>query len=562
MRGVFTLAAVLAFLCAGPAATVAENEVTTPGKDAVDVLRDRALNASPEAVDKVVKALSELGSVDPGDEPALLVLHNRPILTFRARFATDTPEERAASTVKRFAKATRGQEVPKLTVEVFEEGAVFILGSISLFGITEHDLDPLSKQTVKEAAEEIEGRLQLVLDEIVEKKSAKAILRAAGLSVAATLVLALALLLNARTGRAVLRRLEEGEKVMVKGVGGEIIPETRKVTAFTGGLVTLVTWAAGIFLFLIWVTYVLKRFPYTRPWGEEVYVYVGGTAKSLALGIAKAIPSMATVLLIFFFARILVRIAKIFFDSVEKGKVRTPLLFPETAMPTRRLLTAAIWVFAFVAMYPYLPGSGSEAFKGLGVILGLMLSLGGSGVVSQAMSGLVLMYSRALRKGDYVQIDETEGVVISLGMLATKIRTVKREEITIPNAVVLGTSTKNFTRLAGQEGVVLYTAVTIGYDAPWRKVHEALIAAASRTEGLRKEPKPFVRQTALSDFYVEYQINAHLEKPERRLLTLSKLHTNIQDTFNEAGIVIVSPHYVDDPAHPAPDREPKETPPP
>jgi small-conductance mechanosensitive channel len=320
-------------------------------------------------------------------------------------------------------------------------------------------------------------------------------------------------------------------------------------------MVSLLAWATAIFCFLVWLTFVLKRFPYTRPWGEEVYVYVYGTAKTLLLGIAHALPNLLSVLLIFIVARILTRIVRVFFESVEREKIRPPWVYPETAMPTRRLLVAVIWIFAFVAMYPYLPGSDSEAFKGLGVILGLMLSLGGSGVVSQAMSGLVLMYSRALRRGDYVHIDEIEGVVITLGMLATKIRTNKREEITIPNAVILGTSTKNYSRLAGREGVILHTTITIGYDEPWRKVHEALIAAADLTEGLRKEPRPFVNQTGLSDFYVEYQLNAHLESPDMRLPALAKLHANIQDTFNEAGITIVSPHYVADPEQEPPEPE-------
>jgi small-conductance mechanosensitive channel len=213
---------------------------------------------------------------------------------------------------------------------------------------------------------------------------------------------------------------------------------------------------------------------------------------------------------------------------------------------------AIIYVFALVACYPYLPGSDSDAFKGITVLIGLMISLGGSGVINQAMSGLVLMYTRAHQVGDYVRIGETEGVVTALDMLATKIRTNKREEVTIPNSVVLGTATKNFTRLAGTEGVILHTSVTIGYSAPWRKVHEILIEAANRTDGLKQQPPAFVVQTALSDFYVEYQINAHLEKPETRMAVLGKLHSNIQDTFNEAGIAIVSPHYESDPPNPMP----------
>ncbi|HUF29942.1 MAG TPA: mechanosensitive ion channel domain-containing protein, partial [Gemmatimonadaceae bacterium] len=205
-------------------------------------------------------------------------------------------------------------------------------------------------------------------------------------------------------------------------------------------------------------------------------------------------------------------------------------------------------------------------------LVGLMLSLGSSGLVNQAMSGLVLMYSRAFRPGDYVRVNDTEGTVAELGMLSTKIRTNKQELVTIPNAVLVATTTKNFSRIAdgvatgtAHDGVLLYTSVTIGYDAPWRQVHTLLIEAAGRTDGLRSDPRPFVRQSALADFYVEYQLNAHLEHPERRIQVLSDLHANIQDCFNEQGVQIMSPHYENDPAqpkivppadsHPAPARE-------
>jgi len=166
------------------------------------------------------------------------------------------------------------------------------------------------------------------------------------------------------------------------------------------------------------------------------------------------------------------------------------------------------------------------------------------------MSGLILIYSRALKAGDYVRIGDIEGLVLSLGILSTKIKNIKREEITIPNSVILATNVKNYSRLAASEGIILYTSVTIGYSVPWRQVHALLVLAAERTPGLRKQPAPFVGQVALSDFYVEYQLNAYLDKPEERLPTLAALHANIQDTFNEYGVQIMSPHYEADPAAP------------
>ncbi len=240
-----------------------------------------------------------------------------------------------------------------------------------------------------------------------------------------------------------------------------------------------------------------------------------------------------------------------FFDSVESESVEVPWVHPETANPTKRIVVALLWLFAIVVAYPYVPGGGSDVFKGVTVFAGLVLSLGSSGVMNQAMSGLVLMYARALKPGDYVRVGETEGTVMELGLLSTKIMTTKREEVTLPNAVVVGATVKNFSRSRDTTLLLLYTSVTIGYDTPWRQVEGLLLNAARRTDGLQSDPPPFVLKTALSDFYIEYQLNAIISNPPDRIRVLDKLHANILDSFNEFGVQITSPHYIADPSQPA-----------
>jgi small-conductance mechanosensitive channel len=209
-------------------------------------------------------------------------------------------------------------------------------------------------------------------------------------------------------------------------------------------------------------------------------------------------------------------------------------------------------VFALVMAYPYIPGSDTEAFKGLSVLLGLMLSMGASGIVGQAASGLILMYTRTFRPGEYVRVGDHEGTIVEMGMFTTRVRTGLGEELTLPNTLVLGTVTRNYSRAVKGRGFVLDTVVTIGYDAPWRQVHAMLIEAAGRTEGVLDKPAPHVFQTALSDFYVEYRLvcQALQTEPRPRATVLSNLHANVQDVFNEHGVQIMSPHYLGDPAHP------------
>jgi small-conductance mechanosensitive channel len=181
------------------------------------------------------------------------------------------------------------------------------------------------------------------------------------------------------------------------------------------------------------------------------------------------------------------------------------------------------------------------------VFVGLVVSLGSSGIVNQMMSGLTITYSRAVRLGDYVRIGEVEGTITHLGPLSTKVKTPRGEEVTIPNAVVMSDVTVNYSRLADSEGVFIPTTLTIGYDAPWRQIHALLLLAAERTPGIRANPKPVVRQTALQDFYVQYTLLVCLEKPQLRVPTLDTLHANIQDAFNEYGVQIMSPNYEADP---------------
>ncbi len=209
-----------------------------------------------------------------------------------------------------------------------------------------------------------------------------------------------------------------------------------------------------------------------------------------------------------------------------------------------------MWVFAIVVAYPYLPGSQTDAFKGVSVFLGLMVTFGSSGLVNQIMSGFMITYSRALRVGDFVRIGDVEGTVTHLGVLSTKVKTLRQEEVTIPNAVVVAQTTTDYSRTSETEGVFTPTSVTIGYDTPWRQVQSLLLLAAERTAGLRREPKPLVLQTALEDFYVKYTLFVCLERQQSRLITLDALHANIQDLFNEYGVQIMSPNYVLDPAAP------------
>jgi small-conductance mechanosensitive channel len=228
---------------------------------------------------------------------------------------------------------------------------------------------------------------------------------------------------------------------------------------------------------------------------------------------------------------------------VQAGRIRFSNFYPEWAQPTYKIVRVLIYAFAAVMIYPYLPGESSPAFKGISVFLGVLFSLGSTSAVANFVAGVILIYTRGFRVGDWVTIGENTGEVVQTSMLATHVRTIRNEEITIPNSVVLGSYVTNFSLQAQEMGVVLHTSVTIGYDAPWRTIHNLLIDAALRSKHILHDPPPFVLQAELEDSYVKYEINAYTDHPLLMPYIYSDLHANIQDSFFEAGVEIMSPVF-------------------
>ena len=206
-----------------------------------------------------------------------------------------------------------------------------------------------------------------------------------------------------------------------------------------------------------------------------------------------------------------------------------------------------ILVFGLVIAYPYIPGSDSEAFKGMSIFFGVILSIGSSSFIANIIAGYSLIYRRAFREGDRIRVGELEGEVVDMKTMNTRIRSLKNEEIDIPNSILLGSAVINFSSYQRDPGLILHTEVGIGYDVSWRQVEAMLLEAAKRTDGLRKEPAPFVLQKSLGDFTVVYQLNAYCNDAARMNALYSSLHGNVQDVFNEYGVQIMSPNYVADP---------------
>ena len=501
-----------------------------------------------------VRALAETGEEDPQIlEPAELTLANRQIFTMRSAGVAASPEIRARTVHENLISLVQRGGPLEVTTRTLPEGIAVVVDQTLVFRVLKEDANPELGEDVQLVTDAAVHNLRTALAEMRELRDSRRLLQAAGYALLATLVIGGLMwalwrgyaALARRIRDLVTRRAEQLSSGWGRHVAGRV-----GVTNLATVPLRLLAWLLTLLLAYEWLTLVLGFFPYTRPWSERLLGRLLEALGRFGSGILEAIPGLLFVVLIFFVTRFLVRVMRVFFEGIQAGRVEVGWVDEATARPTERLLTAIIWLFALVAAYPYLPGSGSEAFKGIGVFVGLMLSIGASGIVNQAVSGLMLMYTRALRPGEFVQIGETEGTVTSVGFLNTQIETLRRELINIPNAVIASSVTRNYSRLARDGGVRVASKVTIGYDTPWRQVQAMLLMAADRTGGLAREPAPKVLQTALQDFYVEYTLLVTVQDPSKKYVVLSELNGNIQDAFNEHGVQIMSPNYEADPAAP------------
>jgi len=314
------------------------------------------------------------------------------------------------------------------------------------------------------------------------------------------------------------------------------------VTKIGRGIVKGLKYLTYLLVALTYLNFVFFALPFTREIGESLFGYVVGVVGGMASALVAYLPSVGFLIILFFVARYAVKMVELVFTGIADSRIQLAGFHADWASPTFKLLRLIIWAFALIVAFPYLPGSGSSAFQGVSIFFGVLLSLGGSGAVANAVSGTVLTYMNAFKIGDRVKIADAVGEVVEKTIFVTRVRTPKNVEIAIPNSMVMAHHIINYSTRARTTGVILHTSVTIGYEVPWRQVHELLVAAARGTEGIEADPEPFVLQTSLDDYYVAYELNAVTKQPDQMPALYSELHQHIQDKFHEAGVEIASPH--------------------
>lgn len=317
----------------------------------------------------------------------------------------------------------------------------------------------------------------------------------------------------------------------------------RRLRLLLAGLLRLARVVLVLIALLIFIPMELRLLPWTHDYAPLVQEYLLAPLRSFGSSFVQQLPNLLAILTIVFLAWVLMRIARAVFAEIGRGAVRISGFDQSWAPFTYKIVAFLIWVCALLVAFPYVPGSESMAFRGVTIFLGALFSLSSTSIVSNVIAGIILTYTSAFRIGEVIKIGDTLGIATARRLLTTRLRTLKNEEVSIPNAVILNSHITNYSTMARGEGVILHTTITIGYNAPWQRVHELLLAAARATPFVLERPAPFVLQTSLNDYHISYQINVYTDKPREMLNIYSALHFNIQDQFNLAGVEIMSPGY-------------------
>jgi len=489
----------------------------------------------------------------PTPRPALATsdtarFFNRDIVTFRSRFLGNTPAMRARAAENNIERIVEEPGEAKATFQVAPQGVIFLLNGQLVTLVTPGDLDALRNESMEQARASILARLTEAVEAAETARAPQRLMRGIGWSIVATVVLLLVLWMLRFVIARIRHRVDAWVATRLSNIRNESARQMAQAFFASGrGLARVLGWIVVLVLVEEWLRFCFAHFAYTQPWATRMTAWMAGRLGKWGGAIVDAIPGLVTALVILLAARLVVQTINLTFQGVQGGRFRFAGIDSQLAEPTRKIVVVIVWLFAIAMAYPYLPGAETDAFKGLSLFVGLMVSLGASSIVGQAAGGFTLLYSRTMAVGDVVRIGEVEGIVQQIGLFTTRVRTPMDVEVSFPNNVVLGGRLENLSRAADGPGMWLLALVVIGYEVPWRQVHRLLLEGAAATPGVQQDPPPMVLQTALGDFGIEYRLRARIGDVQQRLLILSALHANIQDAFNAAGVQIMTPHYEGDP---------------
>lgn len=471
---------------------------------------------------------------------------NDTLFSIYSSLGSFSAKDRAEAITRRIEDVAADTKFGKDSIKIIDAETMLNLnlGDAVILSISE--TDALWNNTTKQALAE---KYKTIIGDAVMKYKSEISVGTLAKEIALALLVIFVLILVTRY----LKKFFHFTADLIKGQEGKRIDgiKIRNYTLFDAkrqvkallNLNSFLKWVVILLAIYIALPILFGIFPWTENFATTLFGYIINPLKKILLGFWNYLPNLITIIVILVVFRYVLKGIRFLKSEIEKGNLHINGFYADWANPTYQIVRVVVFAFIIVVVFPYLPGSDSQVFKGVTVFLGFLFTFGSAGSLSNIVAGLILTYMRLFRIGDRVKIGEVTGDVIEKSLLVTRIRTIKNEIISIPNSTVMSSHTINYSSDSADKGLILHTTVTIGYDVPWKAIHQALLDAADRTDLLLKAPAPFVLQTSLQDFYVAYQINAYTKEAGKQAMIYSYLHQHIQDCCNEAGIEILSPHY-------------------
>ena len=473
---------------------------------------------------------------------------DRNIFELRATVNGKTPARRAIEfTNNAIELSKKNPDRVKVTAEKCSFGYIINIDKVPVLTISHSDFTTQDPDIKNEQLEHLMSTLETAISDYKEHNNFKYIT-----SALLTLLFAILVLFIVRRLIHFLGNLSKKhifsfiERTFRKFANNDFSAQyAPTISTYIHSIINAIFYSSYIFLFYIFLTLILRNIPYTRPWSSELLNYLLNGTNFLYNSLILILPNILTIIAILIIAKYSVQLIGIIFNGISKNQIRLPFIDKDTLVPSSRLLSVFIWIIAIGLIYPFIPGSGTDAFKSLSVLIGVMVSLGSTNIIAQAFSGLILTYTKSMKVGDWVRIKDNEGEVLSMGAFTVQIITIHKEEISLPNSVVLDNATINYTKQKNTQGVAIYTNVTIGYDIPKELVEELLFEAARKTNSTLQNGKATVWITNFNNYAVEYKLTVWVNTPHIKGGILSELNGNIFEVFKENKVELMTPSIID-----------------
>jgi len=497
-----------------------------------------------ERIEEASKKIDSLQNIVQGFP--VIINYTDTLFLVHSSNGESTPKERTSNITKKIERLADDDflRIDSIVVVKSQNSFDIVYGDLMIMKVSPTDALWYDKSAL-DLANELNAKIKDAIIDSKEDRSLFKLLQRIGFVLIVIACLWLIIWLIGKGNSLLLHYSKKSEGKWLKKLtyGDYNFLTTLRVRQINLLMLKIFRWFLYAILFYISIPIIFSIFPFSRNWSNSLFQFVWSPFKGVLIAVWEYLPSLFTILVFYIIMKYFIRLIKYIFSEIEAEKLVISGFYSDWARPTFGIVRLFLYAFLLVLVFPYLPGSDSPIFKGVSIFIGVLVSLGSSSAVSNSIAGLMITYMRPFKIDDRIKIADVTGDVVEKTILVTRLRTTKNEMITIPNSSILSGNTINYTSEAQERGLIMHTTVTIGYDVPWEDMHQALIDAALKTEMILKEPKPFVWQTSLDDFYVSYQINAYTNVPNRQGTLYTKLHQNIQNVCNERGIEILSPHY-------------------